>query len=192
MPKEIPTGTIIAPIPRSYLKGNDECVNQCAHLIGSIVIVWSLIEATLSQIYTNIACNPDPGEGPSPAEHWIALETFEYVQNIKQKRSLLIYAAERRGLSKDTVSRMKDLLKQAQTLYDAKRIVSAHGRWMYAREYPDSMVYMRSAGKSEQAKLYSMEELKADFTELMGLAQVLSNFLEETLVPELRSKTVGQ
>jgi hypothetical protein len=63
---------------------------------------------------------------------------------------------------------------------------------MYAREYPDSMVYMRSAGKSEQAKLYSMEELKADFTELMGLAQVLSNFLEETLVPELRSKTVGQ
>ena len=189
MPKPVPQGTRVEAIPNAWLRGNPECLSQCVHLIGGIVIQWSLIEAVLAQIYSNLACLPEV-DGIATTGHWIAIETFERVQSIAAKRGALLAACDKRGITHGTKKRLADVLKEAQTLYDNSRIPSAHGKWMLPRQYMnDSLIFIRNAGKSEDAELYSIEDLEAALRELTTLGHTLTDVLEQVLIPELEGKT---
>jgi len=190
MPKNpVPKGTLVEPIPNAWLKGNPECVNRCVHLIGGIVIQWSLIEAVLAQIYSNLACMPEVNNVATTA-HWIAIETFERIQSIAQKRGALLAACDKRDISAATKNKLAHLMTRAQELYNESRIPSAHGKWMLPRQYmQDSLVFIRNAGKSEAAELYSVADLIKDLQDLTTLGHGLSDFVYDTLIPELNSKT---
>lgn len=189
MPKPVPDGTRVEAIPNTWLRGNPECVNQCVHLIGGIVIQWSLIEAVLAQIYTNLACLPEV-DGVATTGHWIAIETFERVQSVAQKRGALLAACDKREITKGTRKRLAGVLTEAQALYNNNRIPSAHGKWMLPRQHMnDSLIFIRNAGKSEDAVLYSIQDLEMALGELTALGHSLTDLLEQVLIPELQGKT---
>jgi hypothetical protein len=60
---------------------------------------------------------------------------------------------------------------------------------MLPRQYmKDCLIFIRNAGKSEDAELYSVEDLKGDLQELTVLGHDLSSLLYDVLIPELEGK----
>jgi hypothetical protein len=131
---------------------------ECAKLLGAIVAEWSLLEASLASTYSFLACGPQP-DSASTIDHWIAIESFETVITLTQKRAMLLGAAKRRGFRHEIIAKFGTLIRQAQDAYD-ERARPAHGRWILADDFPDSLVYVRNAGRFEEAQVYDLSDLQ--------------------------------
>ncbi len=181
MPRDVPLGTIMRVKPRGVLERP-----ECAKLMGAIVAEWSLLEASLAATYCELAYGPDP-QGLNSTGHWIAMQTFEIVQTARQKRSILIGAAEKRGLDAQVLSELKALLKRFQNLAQ-KRVDSAHGRWMISDAYPNGLILFRNAGKMDEAQIYDVKDFQQTLDDITRLGSEMETFHHTIIRPRLERR----
>jgi hypothetical protein len=181
MPKNLPKGANLRILPQGILERP-----ECAKLLGAIVAEWSLLEASLAATYSFLACGPLPNGADSTTEHLIAIGSFESVITVTQKRAMLINAAERRGFAPEIIKQFSKLIREAQDAYE-ERARPAHGRWLLSDDFPDSVIYVRNAGKSEDALVYDLDDLHRILDSVSQAGYNLQRFYTVELLPKLKA-----
>jgi len=160
----------------------------CAAFLGEIVAQWAHTEAFLAQMYSELVVGcVIPGVPMHPGS-WIAMETFEVVNNFAQKRKMLTVAAHRRGFVKQTVDDFGKLLNKLQKAGDA-RIVAAHGRWMMDSRYPVSLIWQENAGNLDDALIYDITDFQDDLNRIVQRLKDVTDFWSVNLRPTIERAT---
>lgn len=172
---------------------------ECAVFIGAIIAEWSALEVLMATIYATLTCGPEL-KGSRNVGHWVAIETFETIRGYRDKRRVLLAAAERRGFSRSTVDDLKSLLSRIQRAGE-NRVDTAHGRWVISDKYPDDLIFFKNAAKVQILELgkhpggafiYSVADFKEDLDEITELAKELQALFNTTLFRSLETMVDGR
>ena|SRR5579863_3300484 len=182
MPKPLPKGTEWNTGPKMALQRP-----ECAKLLGAIVVEMSLLEASLAIAYADIATWPNV-KPEGTLEQYIAIESFEAIASLSQKRAILINALRRRGIDKAVVDDYSGLLHQIQDLY-SKRSKSAHGRWVVADTLPNSLIHIRNAARYSEAEVYDLADFEEILDEISTVGSRVQRFFFDVIRPSLAATT---
>lgn len=159
-----------------------------AAMLGEIVAQWSHAESFLAHMYSELVVGcPMPGVPQHPG-NWIAIETFDQINNFGQRIEMLVTAAKRRGFDTDAVDEYQTLLRNLQKANKA-RIHAAHGRWMLDTRYPTALVWLDNAGGLDDALIYETTDFHEALERVLDRVHRLEHFWLVRLRPVLERAT---
>lgn len=180
-PKQLPHGYQCYADARALLQRP-----RCAALIGAIVAAWSFAESSLAHYYSQLLFGPAIERSPIHPGAWAAMEAFDTLANLGQRRTMLLVTARRRGLfTDDEIKQFEAGLRKLQNVQD-DRIIAAHGRWSICNDLPDAIVWMKGVGNVGDAWVYDETVLSAQLDRIEQRSHELHVLFFQTFSPKLK------